>query len=107
MATRRESLEKLRALPFRDAYRVATHGAPFSWNSTTTGVFAMLTLWLVHGWMLLTFDNTPSVLGLVLLPIAAALVVWGWVYARVLVMVLGVAVGFVGAAGPFWIMNAT
>jgi hypothetical protein len=36
-----------------------------------------------------------------------ALVVWGWVYWRVVVMLLGIAIAFVGAAGPFWLMNAS
>lgn len=107
MATRREALQELRSLPFRDAYRVATGGAPFSWNSVTTGLAAMTFLWLVHGSLFLTEDVEASAVGLVLLPVAAVVVVHGWVYSRALVMFLGVAVAFVGAAGPFWIMNAT
>lgn len=107
MTSRRESLEQLRALPFRDAYRVATRGAPFAWNSVTTGLGAIATLWLVHGWVLLYFDSLPSLFGVVVLPVAFAVVTWAWVYSRALVMLLGVALAFVGAAGPFWIMNAT
>ena len=104
---RRESLEQLRALPFRTALRTATAGAPGSWNSVTTGLFAIATMLLVHAWLLVSQDNPPSVLGVVLLPLGAALVVWGWVYRRLAVMALGIAVAFVGAAGPFWIMNAS
>ena len=107
MTTRREALRELRALPFRDAYKVTTRSSPWAWNSTTTGLAAMATLWLMHGWLFLSEDNPPSLLGVALLPAGFALVVWGWVYSRVLVMFLGIAVGFVGAAGPFWIMNAS
>lgn len=107
MTDRRESLKQLRALPFRAAFRIATTRAPISWNSVTTGLAAIATLLLVHVWLLLSEDNPPSLLGVVLLPVGAALVVWGWVYWRVTVMLLGIAVAFVGAAGPFWIMNAS
>lgn len=107
MTTRREALGALRALPFRDAYKVATRSSPGAWNSTTTGLAAMVTLWLMHGWLFLSEDNPPSLVGVALLPAGFTLVVRGWVYSRVLVMFLGVVVGFVGAAGPFWIMNAT
>lgn len=106
MTTRRDALLELRALPFRDAYLVATGNSPWTWNSVTTGLAAMATLWLMHGWLFLSEDNTPSLLGVALLPAAFALAVWGWVYARALLMFLGIAVGFAGAAGPFWIMNA-
>ncbi|MGZ8738844.1 MAG: hypothetical protein ACXWW7_16890 [Nocardioides sp.] len=106
MATRREALQALRALPFRDAYRVATGGAPFSWNSVTTGLAAMTFLWLVHGSLFFTEDIEASAVGLVLLPLGAVIVVRGWVYSRVLVMFLGIAAGSVGAAAPFWIINA-
>ena len=107
MATRREALQELRRLPFRDAYRVATRGAPFAWNSVTSGLAAIIALWLIHGWILFFFDSVPSLLGVFLLPLGFALVTWSWVYSRALLMLLGVAVAFVGAAGPFWIMNAT
>ena len=107
MTERREFLDQLRALPFRRAFRMATTHAPISWNSVTTGLAAIATMLLVHGWLLLSEDNPPSLLGVVLLPVGAALVVWGWVYWRVAVMLLGIAVAFVGAAGPFWIMNAS
>lgn len=104
---RRDSLARLRSLPFRTAFRAATTHAPISWNSVTTGLAAIATMLLVHAWLLLSQDNPPSLLGVVLLPLGAALVVWGWVYWRLAVMALGIAVAFVGAAGPFWIMNAT
>ena len=80
---------------------------PGSWNSVTTGLAAIATMLLVHAWLLLSQDNPPSLLGVVLLPLSAGLVVWGWVYWRLVVMALGIAVAFVGAAGPFWIMNAS
>ena len=104
---RRASLARLRALPFRTAFRATTTHAPASWNSLTTGLAAIATMLMVHTWLLLSEDNPPSLLGVVLLPLGAALVVWGWVYWRFLVMLLGIAVAFVGAAGPFWIMNAS
>lgn len=107
MPGRRESLAELRSLPFRTAFRLATTRAPGSWNSVTTGLAAVATMFLLHGWLLLSQDNPPSLLGVALLPVGAGLVVHGWVYSRVAVMALGVAVAFVGAAGPFWIMNAT
>jgi hypothetical protein len=105
--SRRDSLTRLRALRFRTAFRAATTHAPVSWNSVTTGLAAIATMLLVHTWLLLSQDNPPSLLGVVLLPLGAALVVWGWVYWRLVVMLLGIAVAFVGAAGPFWIMNAS
>lgn len=107
MADRRESLARLRALPFREAFRLSTTRAPGAWNSVTTGLAAIATMLLVHAWLLLSQDNPPSLLGVVLLPVGAALVVWGWVYWRLAAMLLGIAVAFVGAAGPFWIMNAS
>lgn len=82
MTDRRESLEQLRALPFLAAFRAATTHAPASWNSVTTGLAAIATMLLVHAWLLLSLDNQPSLLGVVLLPLGAALVVWGWVYWR-------------------------
>ena len=107
LEARRASLARLRAQPFRTAFRTATTQAPVSWNSVTTGLAAIATLLLVHAWLLLSLDNRPSLLGVVLLPLGAALIVWGWVYWRLVVMLLGIAVAFVGAAGPFWIMNAS
>ena len=80
---------------------------PGSWNSVTTGLAAIATMLLVHAWLVLTEDNLPSLLGVVLLPPGAALVAWGWGHSRAAVMALGIAVAFVGAAGPFWIMNAS
>lgn len=103
----RANLTELRALPFRQAYRTATSQAPGAWNSVTTGLSAIATLTMVHTWLLLSEDNLPSLLGVALLPAGAALVLRGWVYGRALVMLLGIAVAFCGAAGPFWIMNAT
>ena len=107
MTDRGERLAQLRSLPFGDAYQVAIADAPVAWNSLTTGLFATVTMLLIHAWLLLSEDNTPSLLGVVLLPIGAALVVRGWVYWRLAMMALGIAVAFVGAAVPFWIMNAT
>ena len=107
LEARRASLARMRALPFRTAFRTATTQAPGSWNSVTTGLAAIGTMLMVHTWLLLSEDNPPSLLGVVLLPVGAALVVWGWVYWRLWVMGLGIAVAFVGAAGPFWIMNAS
>jgi hypothetical protein len=107
LEARRASLARLRALPFRSAFRAATTHAPVSWNTVTTGLAAIATMLLVHTWLLLSQDNPPSLLGVVLLPLGAALVVRGWVYWRLVVMLLGIVVAFVGAAGPFWIMNAT
>ena len=107
LEVRRASLARLRAQPFRTAFRTASTQAPVSWNSVTTGLAAIATMLLVHAWLLLSLDNQPSLLGVVLLPLGAALVVRGWVYWRLVVMLLGIAVAFVGAAGPFWIMNAS
>ena len=107
MSEHREHLGHLRALPFGTAFRVATTHAPGAWNSVATGLSAIGAMLLVHAWLLLSQDNAPSLLGVLLLPVGAALVVWGWVYWRLLAMLLGIAVAFVGAAGPFWIMNAT
>lgn len=104
---RRDYVAELRSLPFRAAFRTATNDANVAWNSLTTGLFATVTMLLIHAWLLLSEDNTPSLLGVVLLPVGAALVVRGWVYWRLAMMALGIAVAFVGAAGPFWIMNAT
>lgn len=61
---------------------------------------------MLHGWLLVSQHNTPSLVGVVLLPVGAGLVVHGWV-GRAWVMLAGVVAAFVGAAGPFWIMNAT
>ena len=92
-------------LPFRESFRAARTRSPGSWNSLTTGLSAIATMLLLHSWLLLTQDNPASLLAVVLLPIGAALVVRGWV-SSAMVMLLGIAVAFVGAAGPFWIMNA-
>lgn len=107
LQVRRASLARLREQPFRTAFRTASTQAPVSWNSVTTGLAAIATMLLVHAWLLLGLGNQPSLLGVVLLPLGAALVVRGWVYWRLVVMLLGIVVAFVGAAGPFWIMNAS
>ncbi|HXH78832.1 hypothetical protein [Nocardioides sp.] len=107
MAPRQDDVREIRALPFRQAYRVATRGAPAAWNSTTHGLAAMVTMWMIHLWLLASHDVGPSVVGVVLLPAGFVLTTWSWVYSRVLLMFLGIAIGFVGAVGPFWIWNAT
>lgn len=106
-AAHRENLAHQRGLPFVQAYRAATSRSPGSWNSLTTGLSAIAALFLVHAWLLLTQDNPPSAVGIALLPLGGACVTHGWVYGRALVMLLGIAVAFCGAAAPFWIMNAT
>lgn len=103
----REAVEQLRALPLREAYPLAKRLDPAAWRSLVGAPCAMVVLWLLHGWMLYSFGNLPSLLGLVLLPIGMVLMVRGLVYARVLVTTLGFAVGVVGFLSPFWIMNAT
>lgn len=92
---------------FRATLRATIARAPDSWNSLTTGLGAMASLFLVHGWLLSSQHNPPSVVGVILLPLGAVLTLHGWAYGRGLVMLAGVGVAFVGAAGPFWIMNLT
>lgn len=71
VSTRKERLAELRALPFREAFRLTTRAHRGSWNSVTTGLAAMATLWLIHGFLVLRADNLPSLLGVALLPWAS------------------------------------
>ena len=94
----------VRVLGFRDAFRLARERRPGSWNSVATGLAAMVSLWLVHLWLLTTQDVPSSAVGVVLLPLGLAVTLRGWVHPGALVMAIGLAIGFVGAAAPFWLL---